>query len=118
MLDQIYSVPCVSGGSLLLVPSSTETSSESELTHVFMKDLVDTFFISLNKFTAAMAIRECTLWLYQLEHGLNDRWVILPGEEKYRERSKKQINREGMLEGYLNLVWGDYSVAFRFPFDS
>lgn len=117
-MDQIYSVPCIAGDSLLLFPSSTGDSSASGLTHVFLKDLVDTFFTSLNKFTAAMAIRECTLWLYQLEHGLNDRWVILPGEEKYRERSKKQINREGMLEGYLNLVWGDYSVAFRSPFDS
>lgn len=82
-----------------------------------MKDLVDMFFVSLNKFTAAMAIRECTLWMYQLEHGLNDRWVILPGEEKYRERSKKQINREGMMKGYLDLVWGDYSVGIGDAFD-
>ena len=69
------------------------------------------FFTSLNKFVAAITIRECTLWMYQMEHGLNERPVILPGEDLYREHSKKQLNREGIVQGYLSLFWGDYKVG-------
>ena len=76
------------------------------------------FFVSLNKYTAEMAIRECTLWMYQLQHGLNDRWILLPGEEKYRERSKKQVNRAIMQAGYLDMVWGDYAVVSCFLYDA
>ena len=78
----------------------------------FVEDLVDLFFKSLNKYVAARIVRELSDWAYRLLHGTFNRMIVMPREsESFREKSRVQLSRCAMIEGYISIFWGDYKVS-------
>ena len=77
----------------------------------FVADLIDLFFTSLNKYVAASAIRQLSDWSYQLLYGTCEQRIVLPGESNnFRDKPRVQSSRSLMVEGYLSIFWGDYTV--------
>ena len=94
------------------IEKAPSPSNSPSIDLAFIADLVDMFFISMNKYMVSHIVRQLNDWAYSLFHGLSGRKVVMPGEmDKYRDKRKVQEARTEMVQGWISVFFGDYAVC-------